>query len=179
MAAERFRSAAAPSYTREMSVIDDGAALVALKDWSNAVGTYWSFYSAVGLGAVGFAINMAKDGATQTARALIVAGFLLFALGNHVALIRSHAIMLEVSTALRARAEAADNADARPGVVQREVLGDRTTDPGAAATPAEYRRIMKVAPPAEVWRVRTFHITMTLLIAIVIWFASRPRDRND
>ena len=162
-----------------MGAIDDAAALVALKDWSNAVGTYWSFYNAIGLGAVGFAINLGKEAATKRSRLLLAFGFLACAFGNHFALIRSHTIMVEVATALRIRANQADSIDALPR--------SSSSAPGLAlgsaqpltATPVEYRRLMRVAPPVVVWKVRAFHITLSLLIAVVIWFASEPRVKAD
>jgi hypothetical protein len=157
--------------------IDDATLLVALKDWSNAVGTYWSFYNALGLGAVGFAINLGKEGASPRARWLLIAAFLACAGGNHFALIRSHTIMLEVSKALRARAVQADSIDVRA----KSVVSAQLRDSGTVANyPAkEYREVMKAAPPVSVLRVRLFHVGISLMIAGVIWLASEPRKRAE
>lgn len=131
-----------------MAEIDDGAALTALKDWSNAVGSYWSYFHVVGLGAIGFAINMGKDGAATPTRLLLALGFVLFAAGNLTALLRRQEMFVALAQAMQLRAAT------------------------GAISPPEYRTVFLSAKAYPVERVAQFHIGITVLIALVIWFAS-------
>lgn len=135
-----------------MAEIDDATALSALKDWSGAVATQWNYFSFVSLGAVGFAIHMREQHLDDTARLVAVSAFLLFAAGNHVALLRSVRIFVALGCAMRKRA----------------VRG--------RVSPEEYAAVFKAPGLPSVQSVRWFHIANAVLVALVIWVASKAAE---
>jgi hypothetical protein len=133
-----------------MGEIDDAAALSALKDWNSAVAAQWNYFSVVSLGAIGFAIHMREQNLDYTARLVAVFAFLLFAAGNHVALIRSLRIFVALARAMQKRVE------------------------GGSVSPEAYALVFTETKPHSVSSVRWFHIVNAALVAVVIWIASGP-----
>jgi hypothetical protein len=133
-----------------MTDIDDAQALSALKDWAATVGTYWNYFGVVSLGAVGFALNIRPQHLGNPERIAVAGAFLLFAIGNHTALIVRQKVFVELANAMRKRE--------RDGQIR----------------PTEYAAVFRSIDVPSVKLVRAFHIATSVIVVAIVWLAMGP-----
>ena len=128
-----------------MASFDDSAALGAYRDWNAAVNAFWTIFSAATLGIVGLAVTMPRPLPAPWIRIGLATAFVVFACGNHVALLRAQRMFATIATALRTR-------------------GDSPT----SDVPEGYRDIFRSAVASGVRGVKWFHIALSIAAVVAI-----------
>lgn len=115
--------------------------------FQSELNTYWNVFILVALGIVGFVIGQ-KAPPPRRMRALLVAAFGVFAIGNLYSVLGQHAVMLELWARLR--------------------------DPAFAGQLAPAFEKLNLSPP---WRVALYHILLDITVVVTLWVRT-PSERS-
>jgi hypothetical protein len=127
-----------------MADFTDATALGAYKDFNTAVNNFWTVYSAVALGVCGLAIKSPAIDEAPWVRGGLALSFLIFAIGNHVALLRAQTMFVAIADALAKRSST------------------------SAELAPEYRDVFKEIKASSTTGVRAFHISLSICVVVAV-----------